>query len=196
MNTARKRKQLNDPKTKAKLLAAAQQAFSQHGYAETGIRDIAAIAGVSSTLLIRYFGSKAKLFEAALAGMIPPPTLWSYFAKDRFGEFLAQTILSAQFDLKLPSILTLAVGSASTRGITTKVTADHVIAPLAKWLGPPNAEARALQIMMLSMGFVVYARELPVLPAETVMGRPLVKWFIRTVQDVIDQAEDPLVGKP
>src|SRR3546814_8586971 len=44
-------KRRNAIQTKAKILAAAQQAFSETGYSQSGIRDIAATAYVSSTLL-------------------------------------------------------------------------------------------------------------------------------------------------
>ena len=56
--------------TRAQILAAAQQAFSTVGYSQAGIRDIAEMVGVSSTILLRYFGSKAGLFEAALLDIL------------------------------------------------------------------------------------------------------------------------------
>src|SRR3546814_3398015 len=46
-------KRRNAIQTKAKILAAAQQAFSETGYSQSGIRDIAAIADVSSTQIGR-----------------------------------------------------------------------------------------------------------------------------------------------
>ena len=45
--------------TRARILAMAQQVFSKRGYSESGIRDIAGELGLSSTILLRYFGSKA-----------------------------------------------------------------------------------------------------------------------------------------
>lgn len=41
--------------------------FSERGYAATGIRDIAAAAGVNSTIVVRHFGSKADLFVETLS---------------------------------------------------------------------------------------------------------------------------------
>jgi len=64
MDAPGKPKRRNAPKTKAKILAASQEAFAELGYSQAGIRDIAAIAGVSSTLLLRYFGSKPALFRS------------------------------------------------------------------------------------------------------------------------------------
>lgn len=41
---------------------AAAQLFAEQGFAATGVRDIAKHAGVDPALVIRYFGSKEKLF--------------------------------------------------------------------------------------------------------------------------------------
>ncbi len=46
-----------------RLIAAARQVFGQRGYSRATTRDIAGAAQVSETLLFRYFGSKANLFE-------------------------------------------------------------------------------------------------------------------------------------
>ena len=70
MDQASQPKRRNAPLTKARILAAAQEAFSRSGYSQTGIRDIADMVGVSSTILLRYFGSKAGLFEAALLDLM------------------------------------------------------------------------------------------------------------------------------
>ncbi|MFI6350059.1 TetR/AcrR family transcriptional regulator [Streptomyces sp. NPDC050560] len=48
--------------TKAAILAAAQEAFTEHGYDGAGTRDIARAAGVDARLIGRYFGSKEGLF--------------------------------------------------------------------------------------------------------------------------------------
>ena len=48
------------------LLEAAQELFSAQGYAGTSTREIAERAGVSETLMFRYFGSKVGLFREAL----------------------------------------------------------------------------------------------------------------------------------
>ncbi|CAM3119653.1 TetR family transcriptional regulator [Prescottella defluvii] len=47
---------------RAAVHAAAAELFAEQGYAATGVRDIARQAGVDPALVIRYFGSKEKLF--------------------------------------------------------------------------------------------------------------------------------------
>src|ERR1022692_1775217 len=88
----------NAPKTRAKILAAAQKCFSEHGYAQTGIRDIGAIADVSSTMLLRYFGSKAGLFEAALIDAMRMEELLN-LQREGFGEHLAKLFLNNELEI-------------------------------------------------------------------------------------------------
>ena len=52
--------------TTAAILDAAEELFSEHGYAAVSVRDVAARAGVSHALVHRYLGGKADLFRAVL----------------------------------------------------------------------------------------------------------------------------------
>ena len=54
------------PDTRERILAAALETFSQQGFDGAKTRDIAARAGVTLGLLQYYFGSKPKLWEAAV----------------------------------------------------------------------------------------------------------------------------------
>lgn len=180
----RKPRRRNAPKTRAKILDAAQQAFAETGYAQTGIRDIAAIAGVSSTLLLRYYGSKAGLFEAALLDAMRVAPLFA-MRREHFGEHIVAQVLNADVDIQPPSMIALSTGDADARGIAARVTREHVIAPLAKWLGPPDAQARASQIVILAIGFALFTRQIPVMPRGG--GKKLAKWFAQTIQDIVDR---------
>jgi AcrR family transcriptional regulator len=48
------------------VLASARRLFSIHGYGGTSTRDIASDAGVTAPAIYRHFGSKERLFEAAV----------------------------------------------------------------------------------------------------------------------------------
>ncbi len=48
------------------LLEAAHELFTSQGFSGTSTREIAELAGVSETLMFRYFGSKVGLFREAL----------------------------------------------------------------------------------------------------------------------------------
>ncbi len=51
---------------RGQILAAAKRAFSQNGFAATGLEDVAREAGVTKVLIYRHFDSKEDLYRAAL----------------------------------------------------------------------------------------------------------------------------------
>ncbi len=168
--------------TRARILAAAQSAFARGGYDHVGIRDIAGDARVSSTLLLRYFGSKAGLFEAALIASVSlDPVLATERA--RFGVHLAALFQRTELDVRPPVLIGVTAGDPEARAITARITETHLVAPLADWLGGAQPRARALEIAMLATGFVIYVRQLgiagPAAPA-------LFRWFADAVQAVVD----------
>src|SRR5262249_52985683 len=81
-----KREEKNSPRrsdaTKAVILAAARERFAAEGYERATIRAIAADAAIDPAMVMRYYGSKEKLFAAA-----------------------------AEFDLRLPDLTALPRGS-------------------------------------------------------------------------------------
>ena len=78
--------------TRAAILATAKLEFSRRSYDQVGVRDIAARTGVNLALVIRYFGSKPKLFAAVYAGSFH---LQDLLAGDRatLGERLARHVM-------------------------------------------------------------------------------------------------------
>ena len=186
MGNTKTPKPRNAAKTKAAILTAAQQAFSDPGYSASGIRDIAAIADISSPLLLRYFGSKAGLLEAALIDAAPMDDV---LAGDReaFGERLAAMFANPDLDTRPPAMIALSIGDAEARDITARVTAQHLIEPLAKWLGPPDGRARAIEIMMLSIGYVLCTRLLPLAATSKNAEKHMTKWLAQSLQDIVDK---------
>jgi AcrR family transcriptional regulator len=178
-------RQRDAPRTKAKILTAAQKAFSELGYARAGIRDIAAIADVSSTLLLRYYGSKAGLFEAALIDAMPLDDLFSA-GRDRFGEHVAMMLSRTELDIKPPPMIALAVSDSEAREITTRVTNRYAVAPLAKWLGGADARARAVRIVTLAVGFVMFTRQIPLGGAR--IDKRQTKWLADSLQAIVDES--------
>jgi len=178
-------KRRNAPRTKEKILRAAQRAFSDLGYARAGIRDIAAIAGVSSTLLLRYYGSKAGLFQAALIdAMRLEPVL--AVPRERIGERFAAQFVDTALEIMPPSMIALSTGDEEAREIAARVVREHVIGPLAKWLGPPDATARAIEMTMLSISFVLFTRQIPLTRSAKSTDKQLAQWLARSLQAIVD----------
>ncbi len=186
MDESRARKRRNAPKTKLKILAAAQKAFAEKGYSQAGIRDIAALANVSSALLLRYYGSKAALFEAALSDAMRSESVFDS-GKERLGERLAAVFLDRNIDIKPPSIIGLSIADPDARDIALRVIEEQAVAPLARWLGPPDGHARALEIFLLAMSFVMYTRQLPLISAHKATEKKVAGWFAETLQRIVDR---------
>ncbi len=188
MEDARAPKRRNAQASKTRILAAAQKVFCELGYSQTGIRDIAAVAEVSSTLLLRYYGSKAGLFEAALIDLMTVSEDVFGVDRARAGERLGELLTERAADFSLLDMIALSMGDADARTITARVIDTHAIAPLAQWIGAPDARARATEIIMVSTGFTTYARQLTLTPLAPDEHRRMAAWLKRTLQAIVDAA--------
>ncbi len=173
--------------TRARILEAGQRAFSETGYSHTGIREIARMAGTSSTLLLRYYGSKAGLFEAALTASMPIETVFA-FPRETMGRGLAEALLDPANAVRPPLMIALAAGDPEAAAIAAKVFEAHTLEPIAQWLGGAHTRARALEMAMLATGLVSYLRQLPLRPASEEERQHIVDWFSNAVQAIVDRA--------
>lgn len=62
----KRRKRRTRDEVEGRIIAVARELFAQRGYSAATTREIARIADVSETLLFRYFGDKAQLFDAVV----------------------------------------------------------------------------------------------------------------------------------
>lgn len=74
--------------TKASILAAARELFGSVGYGRTTIRAVAQRANIDPSMVIRYFGSKQRLFSDAAEFDLRLPDL-SLAPRERVGSVLA-----------------------------------------------------------------------------------------------------------
>jgi AcrR family transcriptional regulator len=79
--------------TRRAILDAARATFAGRGYEQTTIRAVAAQAGVDASMVMRYFGSKAGLFTAAVTMDLDIPDLRSVPAGDR-GDLLVRLFVT------------------------------------------------------------------------------------------------------
>jgi len=183
MTVAGPPKSRNAAETRARILDAASHTFAERGFSNAGIRDIAAVAGITSPLLLRYFGSKAGLFRAALERTTTVDVLLTH-PRDQFGRILIETIVKSENAALSPSMVALSVGDPVAREIASEVIETLVIKPLRDWLGEPESDARARQIVLLAMGFVMLARDSFLTGADG--GAALKRRYAQSLQDIVD----------
>lgn len=171
--------------TKARILAAARTAFSQHGYAAASLRDIARVAEASPALTIRYFGSKEELFEAALDDMLDASILTD-IDRATFGARLVETFAGSNPDSHPLRVMILSCSDARARAIIDSHVRSRLMVPLTAWLGPKEAEARAAHLLLLSAGLFFYRLIYPLEPLTGAMAPASRAWLAREFQAIID----------
>jgi AcrR family transcriptional regulator len=177
-------------RTKAAILAAAKEAFATRGYREAGVREIAAAAGVNWALIRRYFGSKEQLYEAALNSALDIKNLLACDRAD-FGRHAIRHSLGTAKDYP-NAVLMLILGTTdlTARNLALSHYKRQVIGAMAKWIGPPNAEVRAGEVIALLTGLYAYWKILPLNGAATRIGPEMRAWLEKSLQAIIDQEEE------
>src|ERR1041385_3917488 len=89
------RPKTDDPVARAKILAAAEALFAEHGFAGVGVRQIAAAAGVNGAMIHYYFGNKESLYRAIIEnaamtvrGLIAEATASARTLEERLTRFV------------------------------------------------------------------------------------------------------------
>ena len=95
------------------VLAAARHAFATRGFERTTVRAVAADAGVDASMVIRYFTSKERLFEAATDVDLALPDLGRVPSAER-GRALAERFVALWDDPVTGEVLTLLLRAAPT----------------------------------------------------------------------------------
>ncbi len=173
-------KRRNLEQTKIRILSAAAASFTEFGYAQTSLREIAIRADVAPSLVSKHFGTKALLFEQALLHVedVSGVFVWE---KDDFGVKMSQ-LMSERATTNVTSMLVLALAHPEAKEIARRVSREHMIGQLAEWLGPPHADQRAMDLFSLLTGFAIQRHGLS---TERVSPHSL-KWLAESLQAIVD----------
>lgn len=171
--------------TRARILLVAQEYFSTKGYSNAGLREIAAQAQVAPSLVMKYFGTKARLFEEALVAAILPTELFQR-ERARLGEAIVDAVFDQNSRILAPAMIALALGDAEARAIAERVCREKIIDPMAGWMDNKDALPRAVNILAMTMGFSIIHRNMAQQLSEqdnAASGR----LFARSLQDLADR---------
>lgn len=182
----------NSEQTKEEILAAARCIFSRRGYAQAGLREIAAEAGITPALVIRYFENKENLFAVAMESFFDLQELLAG-GQETFGrDMVAYINTHRHFETNPLSMQLLAISDPSARKIVTRLLRDSVLKTLSQWLGQDHAEVRASLITTVLSGVWIYCDLLPLDAFDGPLSPEISQWLEKTLQEL---ATGPLPEK-
>ncbi len=178
----------NAAATRQAILEAAKICFMGDGYEQVGVREIAARAGVDPSLVNRYFGSKERLFNEAVASKFD---LTALFDGDRatLGERLARYVLQKkpsgeEYD-PLVALLRSTSCEAPAR-MLRQALLDGFTHPLAARLDGPDALTRAELVGSTLLGLLVHRTVIG--GADAADGEQVIALVAPSLQSYIDGA--------
>lgn len=172
-------------RTKAAILHAAQQVFAEKGFAEAGVRDITARAGVNPSLVSRYFGGKLKLFEAALEAALDA-RLMTDLPKADFGRLIVARFADDDDRVSPLPMMFSAAADSEARAVAQRLLRERVFEPLKHWFGGGEADVKAARFMMVSLGFFAYRDQLPLAEFAGRVEPRLRQWLEKEFQAIVD----------
>ena len=144
------------------IAQAARRQFAELGYDRTTIRSVAAEAGVDPALVIHYFGSKQRLFLAAIELPFEVADLVERLEsgpRERVGERVAQFALEVLGDptarARWTGMIRAAASDPDAAAILRDVLSRRIFGPLAEALGSDDALLRANLASSQMVGLVM-----------------------------------------
>lgn len=163
--------------TRAEILAAARAEFAERGFEQTTMRGIARAAGVDPALVHHYFGSKERVFLAAMEFPIDPTAVVEHVVAgdpSGIGERLARFVLGLwdvpEVRERLLALLRSTASSPDMAALFREFALTMLVRRVAPAVSAPDAELRVelafSQIVGLAMARYVIGVE-PIASADT-----------------------------
>jgi len=153
------RRPRNAVATREAILQSALAAFAHQGYDGVGVREIAQTAGVTAVLVNRYFGSKERLFAAAVETMFADSSLFGGDAST-LAQRLAELVVTKCGKDGHPSdpLLLLLRSAPNPRAaeILRDRIARHCERPLISFMRGPKRGERAAIVLALIVGLQLF----------------------------------------
>ena len=169
--------------SKAAILAAARQRFAADGYDRATIRAIAADASIDPAMVIRYFGSKEKLFAQAADFDLRLPDLTAV-PRARVGAAFVEHFLERwEADDTFMALIRAAVTNDAAAKRVRGVLATQVAPMIERVSGDEShTSLRAALVASQLLGFALCRYALRLGPAVTMSRDEVVGWLAPTVQ--------------
>lgn len=191
--------------TRSRILDAARVGFGETGFDGTTIRGVAATAGVDPALVHHYFGSKQRLFVAAmelpvdLDAVVPgllagPPDELGY----RVARFVLELWGAPHTRPLMLGVVRSAASDAVAADLLRRILAEGPFAALARAIDRPDADLRAnlvgTQLVGLAMArYIIRVEPLASTPDEAVaraVGPAIQRYLFG------DLGQDPISSHP
>jgi AcrR family transcriptional regulator len=155
--------------TRGRILGAARAAFGDHGFDGATVRGIAARAGVDPALVHHYFGTKQRLFVAAMEFPVDVGATFAALAagpRETIGERIVRTFVDVWDRPEVRPMVLGLVRSAATdpvaAGMFRRLLAEGPLLALASAVEAPDAGLRATLVGTQLIG-IAMARYVAVL---------------------------------
>ncbi|MBV1852409.1 TetR/AcrR family transcriptional regulator [Catellatospora tritici] len=190
MKRSRSGRRPGNPDTRESILAAARNLFAERGFDAATMRAIGAEAEVDPALVHHYFGTKEKLFIAAMQFPVDPETLVSQVTaggKEEAGARLVRTFIGI-WDSPVGAIGASLLRSAVSNEWTLKLLREFLTTQILRrvlaelQLDPAQAQLRA-GLVVSQIGGLAFARYILKLePIASLPPEQLVAAIAPTVQ--------------
>jgi AcrR family transcriptional regulator len=169
--------------TRAAILAAARERFASDGYERATIRAIAADAGIDPAMVMRYYGTKDKLFASAAEFdlRLPDPRT---MPRDEIGTRVVAHFLERwESDDTLMALLRAGVTNEAAAERLRGIFASQVATGVAAVAADPSEVATRSGLVASQILGVALTRYVLRLPPVAAMSRDeVVRWVGPTIQ--------------
>jgi AcrR family transcriptional regulator len=148
--------------TREAITQAARRQFSELGYDRASIRSVAAEAGVDPALIVHYFGSKQRLFLAAIELPFEVGDLVERLETgpreqvgERVARFALEVLGNPDARARWTGMIRAAASDHDAAGLLREVLTQRIFEPLAKALGSEDAQLRANLASSQMVGLVM-----------------------------------------
>jgi len=150
--------------TREAILDSAMRRFARHGFECSGVREIAADAGVTAALVNRYFGSKEGLFAAVIERAFDVGDLLECdlsILAERLAIHIVRSRENRHGDKPTPLLLLLRTAAEPGAVNLLRQNLDrNFVCPLAARLQGPDTQHRATMVAALMTGFATLDQSL------------------------------------